>query len=79
MVDRKKIREKVDALSDTLKEDNELYQVLCGIHLILTPVPAEMEGGNTIYYFVCGECHGIVDTNDRFCKHCGTQISWVGE
>ena len=40
------------------------------------PVSPELEGGNTSYWYVCGECHGIVDTRDAYCKHCGRKIMW---
>ena len=40
------------------------------------PVPPELEGGNTSYWYVCGECHGVVDTRDAYCKHCGRKIMW---
>jgi hypothetical protein len=40
------------------------------------PVAAEIEGGGHTWFYVCGECHGAVDSWDRFCKHCGTAINW---
>ena len=38
------------------------------------PAEIEMEGGGTYWYSVCGECHGIIDDNDLFCKHCGRPV-----
>lgn len=38
--------------------------------------PAELEGGGTTWWMVCGECHGAIDTNDRYCKHCGGKVKW---
>ena len=40
------------------------------------PVSAEIEGGGSTWFFVCGECHGVVDTPNKFCRHCGQAISW---
>jgi len=40
------------------------------------PVLAEIEGGGKTWYFVCGECHGFIDTSDKFCRHCGYVIDW---
>jgi hypothetical protein len=40
------------------------------------PVLAEMEGGGKLWYFVCGECHGFIDTSDKYCRHCGHVIDW---
>lgn len=42
------------------------------------PVQAEVEGGGTTWWYVCGECHGAIDTRDSFCRHCGRRISWKG-
>lgn len=38
--------------------------------------PAELEGGGTTWWMVCGDCHGAIDTNDRYCKHCGVKVKW---
>ena len=38
--------------------------------------PAELEGGGSTWWMVCGECHGAIDTNDRYCKHCGVKVKW---
>ena len=40
------------------------------------PTPAEIEGGGYTWFHVCGECHGIIDREDKFCKHCGNAVSW---
>ena len=40
------------------------------------PLQPELEGGGRSYYMVCGDCHGIVDQGDHFCKHCGREIEW---
>ena len=38
--------------------------------------PAEMEGGGSTWWMVCGECHGAIDTNDHYCRHCGKRVIW---
>ena len=40
------------------------------------PEPVETECGGTMWFFVCGDCHGIVDTKDKYCRHCGRKIDW---
>ena len=40
-------------------------------------VPAEVEGGGNTWWIVCGKCHGAIDVNDRYCKHCGGKVSWT--
>lgn len=40
------------------------------------PVQAELEGGGSTWWIVCGECRGPIDTNDHYCKHCGKKVKW---
>ncbi len=35
------------------------------------PVEPELEGGGSCWWHVCPECHGTVDKDDHFCRHCG--------
>ena len=39
-----------------------------------TPVEIEMEGGGSTWWYVCEDCHGAVDENDLYCKHCGRPL-----
>lgn len=34
----------------------------------------EMEGGGTTWWYVCPECHGAIDSQDHFCRHCGQAV-----
>ena len=43
------------------------------------PIPAEIEGGDKSYFYVCGECHGNIGSLDKFCRHCGHPIDWSGK
>lgn len=45
--------------------------------LPLRQAEAEMEGGGTTWYFVCGECHTAVDSTDKYCRQCGREIVWT--
>lgn len=40
------------------------------------PVPAELEGGGSNWWNVCGECHGLINSSDNYCRHCGRRILW---
>lgn len=40
------------------------------------PVEAEIEGGGSAWWYVCGECHTAIDTKDKYCRECGTRIRW---
>lgn len=40
------------------------------------PMPAEIEGGGSTWFYVCGECHGSINYHDSFCRHCGNAVSW---
>lgn len=35
---------------------------------------AELEGGGSSWWYVCGECHGVIGDWDTYCKHCGRRI-----
>ena len=38
------------------------------------PKEMEMEGGGSTWWYVCPECHGAIDQNDHYCRHCGQAI-----
>ena len=40
------------------------------------PVEADFEGGGSSWWYVCGDCHGAIDSRDHYCKHCGREIIW---
>jgi len=42
------------------------------------PVEPEWEGGGSHYWHVCGECHGVINSIDSYCRHCGRRIKWDG-
>ena len=46
------------------------------IEQLVKPVQAELEASGSTWFGVCGECHGIIFTYDRYCKHCGRRIIW---
>ena len=38
------------------------------------PQEMETEGGGSNWWYVCPECHGAIDEQDRFCRHCGQAV-----
>ena len=48
----------------------------CRAYLEQEPVPAEVEGGNTTHWNVCGECHSVINQGDKFCHECGRPVKW---
>ena len=38
------------------------------------PQKIEIEGGGHSWWYVCPECHGAIDRDDHFCKHCGQAV-----
>lgn len=43
------------------------------------PVKPEIEGdARVLWWYVCGECHTMISTGDKFCKQCGRGIDWSG-
>ena len=41
------------------------------------PLPAELEGGGSTWWYVCGDCHGEININDHYCRHCGRGVTWT--
>mgnify|MGYP007057691447 CR=1 FL=1 len=37
---------------------------------------AEIEGGGRDWWYVCGECRAVIDSNDSYCSKCGRRIRW---
>lgn len=46
--------------------------------LLSPPTHTELEGGGHSWWYVCGECHGMIDNNDLYCRHCGRKVKWDG-
>ena len=67
---------------DMLKEQEKL-RLLIDENGHITPltnreqatVKAEIEGGGSSWWYVCSECHGKIDKNDQYCRHCGGRIT----
>ena len=38
------------------------------------PLPAELEGGGSTWWYVCGDCHGAINDSDKYCRHCGRRL-----
>lgn len=38
------------------------------------PRKNEVEGGGPTWWYVCPECHGAIDRQDHYCKHCGQAV-----
>ena len=43
------------------------------------PVEPEFEGGGYSWYWVCGDCHGIIKQGEEVCHHCKRRIKWDGK
>lgn len=41
-----------------------------------TPERPELEGGGAMWFFVCGDCHGALESHDLYCRHCGRRLDW---
>lgn len=41
-------------------------------------VEAELEGGGTTWWYVCGECRGAVNYRADVCPHCKNRLRWEG-
>ena len=38
------------------------------------PQKMEMEGGGPTWWHVCPGCNGAIDSQDRWCRHCGQAV-----
>jgi len=59
------------------ENENGCQLLLCSDALALLKeqeAEPEIEGGGSTWFYVCSECHGAIDNNDRFCKHCGARL-----
>lgn len=37
---------------------------------------AELEGGGSTWWYVCGECHTVIATKSKYCRECGRRVIW---
>ena len=82
MIDRKKLVELIEAqmaVAKVVKSDFISLTVGQGKAILkeLESSEAEMEGGGTSWWFVCGECHTAIDPKDKYCRECGRKIKWT--
>lgn len=42
----------------------------------LIPAPAEIEGGGTSWFYVCGKCNKAINYKDKYCRECGREVKW---
>jgi len=40
------------------------------------PIQADIEGGGSSWWYVCEECHTIVNFRDNYCSECGNRLGW---
>jgi len=50
---------------------------VCGESFCHHCEPGCYEGVCKIGYFECENCHGLIDSGDKFCKNCGQAIDWI--
>ena len=56
------------------KRAARLNKAIDTVMLQMKPAEIEMDGGGSNWYCVCGECHGVIDESDLYCKHCGRPV-----
>ena len=82
MADTEKIISEIEWFMSTVPRNrqDELRKALAEALELLKgrrPEEAEWEGDpRNGYWPVCGACHGVIGTSDRFCRHCGTEVKW---
>jgi len=56
------------------KEEKEILDAAITYLKRMEPKKIEMEGGGSIWWFVCPECNGSIGNTDHFCKHYGQAL-----
>ena len=72
----KEQQEQIDKLLEESASNAEMAEGMKELLKEQDPVPAELEGGGSSWWWVCGECHGQISKGDRYCRHCGHEIKW---
>ena len=39
---------------------------------------AELEGAGWYWFYVCGECRGVIKPGEEICPHCKERLIWNG-
>ena len=60
--------------ADTARRAIEFNTAIETVEEHFRPAEIELEGGWTVWWRVCGECHGQIDSSDSFCRHCGRPV-----
>ena len=78
-----RVRNKMKELEETIKRILDINYSLPRSKMIKEaaealrrniPQEMEMEGGGSSWWYVCPECQGAIDKQDRFCRHCGQAV-----
>jgi len=56
--------------------DTMCVKGICEEYSKIIPKDVELEGGNSIYYYVCPECHSMLAWKDARCKICKQAVKW---
>ena len=60
---------------DFTREDYDAYETEILVNTVIDmvernkPEEVDIEGGGTTWWYVCGDCHGAIDTRDSYCRH----------
>ena len=81
LMDRGKVMSWLEGLAEddwrSYHSDSEVSNIAKSALALLKvqePVEPELEGGGSSWWHVCGDCHGMIDKYDNFCRHCGRRI-----
>lgn len=83
MPDREKVIKELEELEETIKRILDINYSLPRSKMIREaaealrrniPKKMEIEGGGSSWWHVCPECHGAIDKQDGYCRHCGQAV-----
>lgn len=81
--ERERVIKRLNAqIQNAHRENNDFAYIPVGTAKLIVElleqraVKAEAEGGGSMWWEVCGECHTAIDRRDKFCRQCGKEIDW---
>lgn len=84
MTDSERVIKRLNAqIKNAHKENNDFAYIPVGTAKLIVELleinkreKAEMEGGGSSWWDVCGECHTSINKTYKYCPQCGREIDW---
>ena len=70
------LTEKDPKRSEQCFGEAEIFRGAAEAVVRLETAEAEIEGGGSTWWYVCGECRAPISPPDHFCRMCGRPLEW---